>query len=69
MEAFGHALGGVGVALLPFALIAWFFVAIAAPVLVWLFLRNISRTRRALERIADALESGNRSEWGRGLGR
>jgi len=69
METFGHALGSVGVLLLPFSVLALFFLSLAMPVLVWLFFRNVARTRRALERIADALDSGNRAEWGRGLGR
>lgn len=58
MEAFGHALGTVGVVLLPFTLLALFFMTLAWPVLVWIFFRDISRIRRALERIAEGVPAG-----------
>jgi heme exporter protein D len=43
-------------------------VAVASPFLVLSLVRNVSRTRRALERIADALERGDRPGGGGVLG-
>jgi len=68
MEAIGHALGSLWLFILPFSVIAWFFYALLLPFLVVSGLRNVAKTRRALERIADALDSGQRPGGGGVLG-
>lgn len=68
MEALGHALASVWIFLFPFCVLVGFFVALALPFLLVSFARNVARTRRALERIADALDAGRKPGGGGVLG-
>lgn len=61
-------LAGAVVAFVPIWFVLMLCVSLAAPFICFSVVRNISRTRRALERIAEALEAGGRPSGGGVLG-
>jgi hypothetical protein len=68
MEQLGRAIGSLGVVLVIPMVICWFALSVSLPFLCWSITRNLSRTRRAAERIADALDSSHTKGPGGVLG-
>lgn len=60
--------GSVGVLLIGVCLFACGLFALVSPFLMFSVVRNVARMRRALERIADASETSERSTPGRMFG-
>jgi hypothetical protein len=46
----------------------WFLLSVSLPWCIWSATRNLAKTRRALERIADAVDAGHRPGGGGVLG-